>query len=196
MIDAEGYRPNVGIIVCNHQGQLFWARRIGQKSWQFPQGGVDGDESIIDAMYRELWEETGLESTHVKIMGCTRNWLRYTVPPHLRRRRNPTRCIGQKQRWFMLRMVGEESDVCLDASDKPEFDDWCWVDYCKPVEDVIFFKRTVYARALTELSRLVYPQGLPSEYANRLERQRNYRPKPRNKAQPSNCPATDSDLSQ
>ncbi|MGB1111293.1 MAG: RNA pyrophosphohydrolase, partial [Gammaproteobacteria bacterium] len=134
----------------------------------------DPEESIVDAMYRELWEETGLLPEHVKIMGCTRHWLRYRLPHWVRRRHRDDKpdCVGQKQRWFMLRLVGEEDSVCLDQSDKPEFDHWEWVDYWKPVEDVVFFKRRVYLDALNELAHLVYPNGLPSEAQRSFAEQR------------------------
>lgn len=172
VIDPDGYRPNVGIILCNHQGQLFWARRAGQDAWQFPQGGIDEDESLMDALYRELWEETGLESGQVKIMGCTRRWLRYRLPHWVRRHGSKPFCIGQKQRWFMLRMTGGESCVCLDGTAKPEFDQWRWVDYWTPVQEVVFFKRRVYLDALNELSRLVYPGGLPEQARRCFDEQR------------------------
>lgn len=168
VIDSDGFRPNVGIIVCNHDAQVLWARRIGQDAWQFPQGGIDGDESVVDAMYRELWEETGLESQHVKIMGCTRHWLRYRLPHWLRRKN--TGCIGQKQRWFMLRLVGDEADVRLSEGDKPEFDQWRWADYWEPIDEVVFFKRQVYLAALKELGHLAFPDGLPSEARHCFER--------------------------
>jgi NTP pyrophosphohydrolases including oxidative damage repair enzymes len=80
MIDSKGYRPNVGIILCNDQGRVFWAKRKGVNSWQFPQGGIDCNEDPEAAMYRELWEETGLKNEHVQLLGRTRYWLRYKLP--------------------------------------------------------------------------------------------------------------------
>ncbi|STU38626.1 adenosine (5')-pentaphospho-(5'')-adenosine pyrophosphohydrolase [Klebsiella pneumoniae] len=77
MIDDDGYRPNVGIVICNRQGQVMWARRYGQHSWQFPQGGINPGESAEQAMYRELFEEVGLSRKDVRILASTRNWLRY-----------------------------------------------------------------------------------------------------------------------
>ena len=170
MIDPEGFRANVGIILCNREGKLFWARRVGQDAWQFPQGGIREDESIIDAMYRELWEETGLQPEHVKIMGCTRAWLRYRLPRWVQRKKSRPLCIGQKQRWFMLRLVGAEDEVRLDCGDTPEFDGWRWVNYCDPLGQVVFFKRRVYARALDELAHLVFPEGVPDAVRSQLPR--------------------------
>lgn len=156
VIDSEGYRANVGIILCNTDRQLLWAKRIRQRSWQFPQGGIHSDETPEDAMYRELNEEIGLLPQHVDVMGCTRGWLRYRIPAHLVRRHSKPTCIGQKQVWFLLRMVGSESDVRLNVSRQPEFDYWRWVDYWYPVRAVVSFKREVYQRALQELAPLLF----------------------------------------
>ncbi len=155
VIDSEGYRANVGIILVNAQGGLFWAKRIGEDAWQFPQGGIHESESAEQAVLRELHEEVGVSPDAVEIIGSTRDWLRYKIPPHLIRRHQTPCCIGQKQRWFLLRFTGKESDVCLDRSDKPEFDQWRWVDRHEPPRAVISFKREVYAQALKELLPLL-----------------------------------------
>ncbi len=155
MIDSEGYRPNVGIILCNEEGRLFWAKRIGQRSWQFPQGGIQRDESPEQAMFRELAEEVGLRPEHVQVIGCTRGWLRYRLPKRLVRRSGKPACIGQKQVWFLLRMLSSEEAVRLDLSERPEFDHWQWVDYWYPLRAVVPFKRHVYWRALCELAPLL-----------------------------------------
>lgn len=151
MIDVDGYRANVGIILCNQAGQVMWARRVGQDAWQFPQGGIAAREDPLDAMYRELWEETGLRTEHVSILGATDSWLRYKLPRRLIRKNSEPRCIGQKQRWYMLKLESDEQSFDLAVSDKPEFDHWKWVDYWYPVENVIFFKRRVYQCALAQL---------------------------------------------
>jgi putative (di)nucleoside polyphosphate hydrolase len=177
VIDSEGYRPNVGIILCNADGRLFWARRIGQHSWQFPQGGIRRDESPEQAMFRELGEEVGLRPEHVQVIGCTNGWLRYRLPKRLVRRGNKPTCIGQKQVWFLLRMVSGEDSVRLDGSDRPEFDHWQWVDYWYPLRAVVPFKRHVYWRALHELAPLLFSCRPPrdtsparTEDANRTDR--------------------------
>lgn len=158
MIDGEGFRPNVGIILVNDRGRVLWARRIGQDSWQFPQGGIRAGEHPEEAMYRELYEEIGLRPEHVKVMGCTRDWLRYRLPKRYIRRNCDPVCIGQKQIWYVLRFLGQETDVRLDMGDKPEFDHWRWVHYWRPLREVVFFKRGVYRRALHELAPLALPQ--------------------------------------
>ena len=154
MIDQNGYRPNVGIILCNSHGQVFWARRRGQDGWQFPQGGIKGNETPEQALFRELHEEVGLGAGHVHIMGRTRGWLRYEIPAGMVRAsaRGRARAFrGQKQIWFLLRLLGQDTDVCLDRAPAPEFDSWRWVDYWDPLERIVAFKRDVYHRALTEL---------------------------------------------
>ncbi|QKT04417.1 RNA pyrophosphohydrolase [Ectothiorhodospiraceae bacterium 2226] len=159
VIDRDGYRPNVGIILSSRESRVFWGRRIGQNAWQFPQGGICAGESPEEAMFRELYEETGLLPHHVEVVGCTRGWLRYQIPKRLIRRGPPPVCVGQKQRWFMLRLVGGDEDVRLDSTDKPEFDHWRWVSYWYPVRAVVPFKRGVYQKALRELAPLVFPSS-------------------------------------
>lgn len=153
-IDASGYRPNVGIILANPQGQLFWARRIGrQEAWQFPQGGIQRGESPEQALFRELHEEVGLEPSDVRLLACTCEWLHYRLPRRLVRNQHDTHFVGQKQKWFLLMMEGEESRVRVDHSQHPEFCQWRWVSYWHPLSRVVEFKREVYRRALHELSR-------------------------------------------
>jgi putative (di)nucleoside polyphosphate hydrolase len=154
MIDPDGYRPNVGIVLAREGGHVFWGRRVGREGWQFPQGGMNSDETPLEAMFRELNEETGLEPAHVEVLGATPGWLRYRLPHRFRRRNERPMCVGQKQVWFLLRLVGSESDVRLDASDHPEFDHWRWVDFWYPADNVVAFKRDVYVRALRHLEPL------------------------------------------
>src|SRR5258706_10660164 len=132
MLDRDGYRPNVGIILANPKNEGFWGKRVNQHAWQFPQGGMKHGETPVQAMYRELEEEIGLHRVHVRVLGRTREWLRYEVPEKWSRHareggreggteaRNAYR--GQKQIWFLLRMVGRDCDVSLRASGHPEFD--------------------------------------------------------------------------
>ena len=152
MIDEDGYRPNVGIILANREGQVLWARRVGQDAWQFPQGGIAENESPEDALYRELREEIGLQNSDVEIVGCTAGWLRYRLPKRYLRYRSRPLCIGQKQKWFLLRMTCDDAKVSVDHSRTPEFDGWRWVSYWYPLGQVVSFKREVYRRAMKELS--------------------------------------------
>jgi putative (di)nucleoside polyphosphate hydrolase len=157
MLDEQGYRPNVGIILINDRRQVFWGKRVREHSWQFPQGGIKSGEDPEQAMFRELEEETGLKPHHVEIIGRTQDWLRYDVPDRWVRREWRGHYRGQKQIWFLLRMLGQDSDVTLKCDfEKPEFDAWRWHDFWIPLESVIEFKRGVYQSALTELSRFVF----------------------------------------
>jgi putative (di)nucleoside polyphosphate hydrolase len=155
MIDEYGYRPNVGIVLCNDDGRVFWGRRSGQDGWQFPQGGIKHSETPEEALFRELYEEVGLAAASVKVLGRTREWLRYDIPGGLRRGAGG-QFRGQKQIWFLLRLLGRDDDVQLDASDKPEFDAWRWIRYWDALDEIIAFKRDVYRLALTELEPLLH----------------------------------------
>ena len=161
VIDSDGFRPNVGIMVANNRGQLLWARRIGGRdAWQFPQGGINKGESPEQALYRELNEEVGLNASCVEILGRTRGWLRYRLPKRYIRTGQAPVCVGQKQKWFLMRLLVDDDAVCLHLSEKPEFDHWQWVSYWYPLNNVVSFKREVYRRAMKEL---VIPLGRYTE---------------------------------
>ena len=150
MIDADGFRANVGIILANTHGQVLWAKRVGHDAWQFPQGGIDFGETPLDAMYRELWEEVGLYPQHVKVLSQTQNWLRYRLPKRFVRQGQYPLCIGQKQKWFLLLLTSPDDKFCFTLSKKPEFNRWNWVDYWYPLKQVVYFKRDVYRNVLAE----------------------------------------------
>jgi putative (di)nucleoside polyphosphate hydrolase len=179
MIDRDGYRPNVAIVLVNSRNQVFWGKRVKEHAWQFPQGGIKPGESPEEAMYRELNEETGLAPQHVRILGRTRDWLHYDVPTHWVKREWRGTYKGQKQIWFLLRLVGRDCDISLRASGHPEFDAWRWHDYWVPLESVIDFKREAYRLGLEQLAAYleVTPRtvGL-SPYGRRRKRPRATRP--------------------
>lgn len=161
-IDGQGFRANVGIVLMRDDGQVFLGGRTGGKGWQFPQGGIRRGESLEDALFRELEEEVGLAARDVEVLGTTTDWLRYRLPRQYVRRHSVPLCIGQKQRWFLLRFRAGEERVRFDRTlEPPEFDRWRWADYWDPVREVIYFKRDVYRRALHELGRIAFPAGLP-----------------------------------
>lgn len=157
MIDKDGYRPNVGIVICNARNEVFWGKRVRQDAWQFPQGGIKPGENPEAAMFRELHEEVGLRPEHVRILGRTRGWLRYDVPKEWLRKDCRSHYRGQKQIWYLVRLVGRDCDVCLRATDHPEFDAWRWSGYWDPVQAVVEFKREVYRAALEELAKYLPP---------------------------------------
>ena len=161
MIDRDGYRPNVGIVLCNTKNEVFWGKRVREHAWQFPQGGINPGETPEQAMYRELMEEVGLDARHVRILGRTRDWLRYDVPKHWVRRDHRHAYRGQKQIWYLLRLVGRDCDVSLRRSEKPEFDAWRGNHFWVPLDRVVDFKRDVYQQALTELSRFIASRPEP-----------------------------------
>jgi putative (di)nucleoside polyphosphate hydrolase len=162
VIDADGFRLNVGMVVADPRGRVLWAKRVAQEAWQFPQGGIHYRESAEEALYRELREELGLKPQHVECLGVTRGWLRYRLPKHLVRHGRRPLCIGQKQKWFLLRLQADDTAVRLDACRRPEFDDWRWVDYWLPLREVVSFKQDVYRRALSELAPLLGIDGVPA----------------------------------
>ncbi len=120
MIDKEGYRENVGIVICNKEQMVLWAKRTDEDAWQFPQGGINDGESAEAAMYRELKEEVGLDPHHVKILARTKDWLRYDVPKNWIRKDWRDRYKGQKQIWFLLQLTGKDSDIFLKNTKKEE----------------------------------------------------------------------------
>lgn len=151
-MDKDGYRSNVAIVISNGCGQVLLAKRLGQRAWQFPQGGIDTGESVEQALYRELYEEVGLQQDDVQIIQQSKRWLRYRIPENMQRKRSLPRCIGQKQRWFFLRLISEQKKINFNITDSPEFDAWEWVNYWYPISAVVSFKKNVYRQALVEFS--------------------------------------------
>ena len=154
VLDKNGFRSNIAMIVSNGCGKVLLAKRIGQNSWQFPQGGIDGDEAPKDALFRELKEEIGLDQKDVEILKQSSQWFKYKIPPNLQRKRSKPVCIGQKQKWFYLKLVSDESNIKLDLTSNPEFDEWQWVNYWYPISAVISFKKKVYQQALRVFAKL------------------------------------------
>src|SRR5574340_901137 len=157
MIDRDGYRPNVGIIITNDRNQVFWGKRVRQHAWQFPQGGIQHGETPEQAMYRELQEEVGLMPEHVKILGRTLDWMRYEVPQGWNKRESRGSYRGQKQIWFLLRLVGRDCDVCLRACPHPEFDAWRLHHAGRDINVPTEIMCGVYRMARTEVIRFVPP---------------------------------------
>jgi len=162
VIDPDGFRANVGIVLMRGEGEVFLGRRSGGRGWQFPQGGVRSGENLEEAAFRELHEEIGVSRTDVELVGCTTRWLRYRLPSRYIRRNQRPVCIGQKQRWFLLRLTRADVEFDFGKTSEPEFDQWRWASYWEPVKEVIYFKRLVYTRALLELAPHAFPEGQPA----------------------------------
>lgn len=162
LIDSDGFRANVGIVLMRDSGEVFLGRRTGGRGWQFPQGGMREGETLEEALYRELNEEIGLTSADVTLLGRTERWLTYRLPARYVRRNHRPVCIGQKQRWFLLKLERENATFAFDSTSEPEFDEWRWTSYWEPVREVIYFKRAVYVQALEELAPIAFPRGAPA----------------------------------
>ena len=122
------YRSNVAAILRNAKGEILICERLGVPgAWQFPQGGISAGESPEQALYRELHEEIGLTEDAVQVLASTKGWLRYRLPRRFIRDEHKPVCIGQKQKWFLLRLLTDDESVQLDLNEKPEFDHWQWV---------------------------------------------------------------------
>ena len=141
MLDENGYRLGVGMIIRHHNGKILWCKRKEINAWQFPQGGIESDETPEMAMWRELQEETGLLAQHVRLIQTTNQWLYYEFPEKLK-----MNYIGQKQIWFLLELLTDDGHINLTVAD--EFDQWCWVDWWYPLQDVVAFKREIYKQVL------------------------------------------------
>ena len=171
MIDSEGYRANIGIVITNEKKQILLAKRYKQDAWQLPQGGIDKGETELEALYRELEEEVGLAPEQISLLAKTPKWLRYELPiEHIRRKQKPT-CIGQKQVWYLLKLVSRDTDISLNLHNKVEFDDWKWVDYWSPVDEVINFKKEVYEDMLKTLAPILFENehSIPSKLSRPLQ---------------------------
>tara|TARA_Y100000768_G_scaffold202794_1_gene152584 strand:+ start:1086 stop:1562 length:477 start_codon:yes stop_codon:yes gene_type:complete len=147
-MDKKNYRRGVGMIIMNKDSQFWLGKRINTEAWQFPQGGIDKGESVREAMYRELQEETGLNQEAVEIVSISKRWLVYHIP-HVFQRHNK-KFDGAMQKWYLLKLTGAESSINLNATGHAEFDDWKWGDRETAIKSVIKFKRDVYKSIFKE----------------------------------------------
>ena len=156
--DLPFYRPAVGIMLVNPAGLAFIGRRIdmpaGLAAWQMPQGGIDPGESPREAAFRELEEEVGTDKA--EILAETEGWLHYDLPSDIASRMWSGRWRGQRQKWFLMRFTGEDSDI-NPATEHPEFDAWEWVEPQRLPDLIVPFKRQLYCDLLAE-----FREHLPS----------------------------------
>ncbi len=166
MIDKDGYRSSVGIVVANHNNKVLLTKRIGENAWQFPQGGIKHGENDLDALFRELYEEVGLSKKDVKLTAKTPKWLSYDLPNKYIRKNQDHICIGQKQVWYLLSLVAKDSSINLNLHKNIEFDDWQWVDYWSPIDNIIGFKKNIYEDVLKILAPVFFDNKykIPQQY--------------------------------
>jgi len=143
------YRPCAGVMLMNDEGQVFVGQRLDNKleAWQMPQGGIDPGEDPLDAAYRELWEETGVERRHVELVAAAGEELQYDLPDDLVGKLWKGRWRGQRQRWFLFRLTTGDDAIDI-ATAEPEFRAWRWIDPTELPQVIVPFKRDLYVRLL------------------------------------------------
>ena len=151
----EGYRPNVAMVVINSVNKVLICRRKNTRTWQFPQGGIDNGEDIKKAMYRELSEEVGLSKDDVSLVGESNGTITYDIPKTIRSKVLGGKFKGQEQKWFLLKLKKDNSEIKLDNETFPEFDKYEWVSFWQPLNRIVDFKREAYREALSELRFLI-----------------------------------------
>ncbi|WP_010139094.1 RNA pyrophosphohydrolase [Oceanicola sp. S124] len=146
---ALPYRPCVGVVLVNADGHVFTGQRLDSDvpAWQMPQGGIDKGETPEVAALRELWEETGVQASMVTVEAETEEWIPYDLPDHLLGKVWGGKYRGQEQKWVLMRFHGTDADVNI-ATPHPEFSEWRWMPPEQLVENIVPFKRAVYARVL------------------------------------------------
>lgn len=152
MTDNNGYRLGVGMVVVNNDGRVFAGKRTGvnarmvswflKKPWQMPQGGIEEGEDPLEAAKRELLEELGIDENNIEVLGETEDWLDYVVPHGLRRKGGAF--VGQRQKWFLMKFKGDDSDINLKYSEHSEFDMWRWMSVGNIIRLSVHFKRNLY----------------------------------------------------
>ena len=151
----EGYRPNVAMVVINSMNKVLICRRKNTRTWQFPQGGIDNGEDIKKAMYRELSEEIGLSKDDVILVGESEGTITYDIPKTIRSKVLGGKFKGQEQKWFLLKIKKDNTEIKLDNEAFPEFDKYEWVSFWQPLNRIVDFKREAYREALSELRFLI-----------------------------------------
>ena len=147
---GKSYRKNVGLIVLNQKNKLLLCRRKNQKTWQFPQGGIDSGESPQAAAFRELFEEVGIHKREVKVVKKSDHWFDYDLPEKYQKRSDTMRKFkGQTQKWFMFK-ANTELNVSLCNNVQQEFVDYKWVSFWYPLSHIVLFKKDVYQNVLNE----------------------------------------------
>ncbi len=152
-IDKLPYRQNVGVMLVNEHGHVFVGQRLDNQSdaWQMPQGGIDAGETPERAALRELEEETGVDPSLVTIEAESSDWIAYDLPADLIPRIWNGKYRGQKQKWFFMRFHGKDTDVNI-TTNHPEFSAWKWLAADQLVDNIVPFKKDVYAAVVKEFA--------------------------------------------
>lgn len=150
-IAALPYRPCVGVMMINRAGLIFAAQRIDSPvpAWQMPQGGIDDGENPGLAALREVQEEISVTPAFLAPLAETRDWLAYDLPTAMVPTIWKGRYRGQRQRWFLMRFLGQDNQIRLDTAE-PEFSAWRWIDADTMLAEIVPFKREIYAHVITE----------------------------------------------
>ncbi len=146
------YRLNVAIVIVNLSGKVLWCQRKEHDGWQFPQGGIDKGETPLEAAIRETKEEVGLDSKDIEIVHESQDWFKYEVPKDKRSRYfTGKKFVGQKQKWFLARLLSDDTNINLKTTRPVEFDNWIWASYWHALNTVVPFKKEVYREALLSI---------------------------------------------
>tara|TARA_B100001013_G_scaffold290742_1_gene190609 strand:- start:6 stop:494 length:489 start_codon:yes stop_codon:yes gene_type:complete len=151
-LEQKEYRPNVAVIIVNLSGKVLWCQRKQHDGWQFPQGGIDKGETPVEAALRETKEEVGLGEHDIEIVYESQQWFKYKVPKEKRTGYFTKKIFfGQKQKWFLARLLSDENKIDLNAYRPIEFDKWVWANYWHPINAVVSFKKETYRQALLSI---------------------------------------------
>ena len=160
MSEESNYRLNVGLIIVNNYGKVLICKRKNSNQWQFPQGGIDKGESPIEAAEREIFEEVGIKSSQIRVLGKIKDWVKYEIPKKLAKKNFKKKgIVGQKQKWFIFKIKSKASISFINDPDN-EFDDFAWVSYWHPIALIVSFKKDVYRSVLAELLPIYFNEFL------------------------------------
>jgi len=156
MSNKNLYRPNVGIVIFNSKKKIWCGRRLGintKDAWQLPQGGIDDNESPLEAAVREAYEETGIKS--IKKISKIDEWIKYELPKDIAKNKWNGKFIGQMQKWFLFQFYGNDDEINININKKAEFSEWKWEKDIYIQRNVAEFRKTVYKKVFTKFSTII-----------------------------------------